>query len=722
MFKKDKGSTLLAVLIFAFVLMVVISALAYNFRMDSLSIDSLVREKQNSNVSEGYFGNIVGSTDLSVDDEKNIGNFKFVTQPNSISPGFEYEDTNAELYNADPFLISHSIVHEFYDGDILRYIRNFIYNTMPNSTMVGYDDGFIPLNVPFVNVDAMSGNLATYRLDSNGEILDTQRGYIGYLDIRNLSDDDKGHGNDDDGYDEDNPGQGNGNNSAIVFSFNLVVGGASTRIYLPADITEGYKLSIGWNLVAGRWSIFLAVYDGNRVYTSSTVLSNLFDNMSQAEIDISNWQPVIDLPSGSTYASYPFYVAGTNYKKDEIVSANGSLYSCKVTGWCSSTASSYYAPGTGSDWESAWDLYNESAGATQTNDENGSDYPEYSAGTSYKKNDVVVSDNTLYSCKIPGWCSSTASSYYAPGTGSDWGSAWEIIGTVDENDEDGDETENGGSEVSDTGSTILVKWYHDVVDEAPKPLILRKMPRSGNYDLDIYRTTVDSVTHAYTAILADSFTTGTIDFDETQVHIAVPDGLFVLDAGMPLIFQGKNIFDFGVEGSYELGDGSASTKATLTKEPADTPLVIKKNATQFYIVYFNGNTLYTYLYSLTGSPSLVVSRIFLGENIEKIIAKFGVLFIITDSAVYMEDISNNTILSRVAPATGTATNYQILRDGAGKIYAMPEGLSCLADSGCGSITRLYFDTGCSSYNSCDAVSDLNNVSPYLYTVYKSFES
>ena len=78
---------------------------------------------------EGYFGNIIGTVDLSTSTDENIGDFKFVTTPNSITPRFEYENTNAELYNADTY-------HQFYDDNsVLRYIRNFIYHLLPNFTM-----------------------------------------------------------------------------------------------------------------------------------------------------------------------------------------------------------------------------------------------------------------------------------------------------------------------------------------------------------------------------------------------------------------------------------------------------------------------------------------------------------------------------------------------------------------------------------------------------------
>ncbi|MEY8871192.1 glycoside hydrolase family 19 protein [Francisella philomiragia] len=66
----------------------------------------------------------------------------------------------------------------------------------------------------------------------------------------------------------------------------------------------------------------------------------------------------IDPPSGD----YQSYVAGTKYESGTIVSADGKLYKCKagVAAWCSSAAGWAYAPGSGTAWETAWDLYDPS--------------------------------------------------------------------------------------------------------------------------------------------------------------------------------------------------------------------------------------------------------------------------------------------------------------------------------------------------------------------------
>ncbi|MBK2108945.1 hypothetical protein [Francisella tularensis] len=689
MIEKMRGSSLVAALIFAFVLMIVISALAYNFKMDSLAINTLVDEKQNLNVDEGYFGNIIGTVDLTTTTDQTSGDFRFVTTPSSIAPRFQYENTNAELYNADAYLISYDIKHEFYDNSVLKYVRDFIYNTLPNSLMTKSGDNIFPLNVPFVNPDAMTGNLANYKLSIDGKILDQERGYVGYIQK---------------------------NNNTLMVSN----AGGSFNLTIPNDLSvASYTVSVGWDLKAGYWSLFLAIYDGNKVYTSSTTLDNLIGAQVQAQLDLSNWQAVADLPGG--YASnFPTYSPGTTYQVGDIVNSEGNLYSCKVVSWCSSDAQANvdaYAPGTGSAWSLAWDLV-ESGSAPNDGGGSGS-HPTYSAGTSYQNDDIVVSGENLYSCKVAGWCSSSAGSAYAPGTGSAWQEAWDLVGPVDSGGDDSSDNQSGSGSDPE-GNIILVTWYHDFNNQVPKPLVLRKMPRNGNYDLDVYMTTYNSATKIFTASLADSFTTGATDFDDSQVHIVIPDSLFVLDAGVPLIFQGTNIFDFNALGSYLLGSGTGgSTRGVLAAAATDKPVLIKRNATQLLIVYFNGSTYYKYLYSLgVAAPTSLPSRDFPGETIQKIIAKFGALFIITNSNIYVEDIANNNLISSVAIA---GSNYQILRDGNGRIYAIADGLSCTISSNCTNAARVYFDTGCAAYNACSSLESLENVQPYLNMVYKSFQ-
>ncbi|MBK2106247.1 hypothetical protein [Francisella philomiragia] len=692
MYQNIKGSALLASLIFAFVILVVISALAYNFRMDSLAIETIVNEKQSLHVDEGYFNNIPGTLDLTTDADQTIDNFRFVTTSNSVSARFDHQNTNTELYYGIPYVISYDISHEFFENNISKYVRGLVYNTLPGTLMTRYDEDYFPVNVPFVNTAGMSGDLASYKLGLGGRLQDLERGYIGYI---------------------------HKNNSVLTISN----AGGSFNVTVPNDLSLlSYTLAIGWDLQDGRWSIFLAIYDGNKVYTSSTTLRNLVAGQAQALQDLSNWQAIADLPGG--YASnFPAYSPGTDYEVGDVVNSGGNLYSCKVVSWCSSDAQAditAYAPGTGSAWSLAWDLVES---GTAPSEGGGSDsYPTYSAGTSYQNGDIVISGENLYSCKEWGWCSNPSAAAYAPGTGSDWASAWDLIGPVDSGADDGGDAD-GEAGSDPEGNIILVTWYHDFNNQVPKPLVLRKMPRNGNYDLDVYRATYNSITKIFTAALSDTFTTGSANFSESYVHVVIPDTMFMLDAGVPLIFQGNNILDYNRLGTYLLGTSNSSTiRSTLDVESSQKPVIVKKNATQMYIIFFNGDKYYKYLYSHSSeAPSLTVlgqPEPFPGEEIQKIIAKYGVIFVITNSYIYLMNPTDNSRISRLV---ATGSNYQIHRASDGRIYALDDGLNCTVGSSCGS--RVYFETGCADYaGGCDALAELTNVDPYLNIVYKSLNS
>ena len=92
--KTIKGSALLTSLIFAFVLMVIISSLAYNFQISKSSIDSLVDDRVNTSVDNGYLEDLFvsASVDQTVDDT--VGDFMFLTTVNSITPAFYPKNTN----------------------------------------------------------------------------------------------------------------------------------------------------------------------------------------------------------------------------------------------------------------------------------------------------------------------------------------------------------------------------------------------------------------------------------------------------------------------------------------------------------------------------------------------------------------------------------------------------------------------------------------------------
>ncbi len=51
----------------------------------------------------------------------------------------------------------------------------------------------------------------------------------------------------------------------------------------------------------------------------------------------------------------------------------------------------------------------------------------YQAGEAYAQGDIVVNNHSYFYCDVAGWCSSNAESFYAPGTGSAWQSAFHSV-------------------------------------------------------------------------------------------------------------------------------------------------------------------------------------------------------------------------------------------------------------------------------------------------------
>ena len=119
--KTIKGSALLTSLIFAFVLMVIISSLAYNFQISKSSIDSLVDDRVNTSVDNGYLEDLFvsASVDQTVDDT--VGDFRFLTTVNSITPAFYPKNTNVALYQAEPYIMSHNLTHSFINDGVTEY-------------------------------------------------------------------------------------------------------------------------------------------------------------------------------------------------------------------------------------------------------------------------------------------------------------------------------------------------------------------------------------------------------------------------------------------------------------------------------------------------------------------------------------------------------------------------------------------------------------------------
>ena len=168
------------------------------------------------------------------------------------------------------------------------------------------------------------------------------------------------------------------------------------------------------------------------------------------------------------------------------------------------------------------------------------------------------------------------------------------------------------------------------------------------YDLDIYETRYNFGTNTYTASKTDVYR-NTSNFAAENVHAVVLDNLFTLDESNIRIQDGVNFMTYNSQSAPKLG---RATQLTIATGP--TPYIVRKNATDLCYVIFNGKTY---------------SR----EIISKVITQFGALFIFTKHYVYINNFSRNQ-LNRIS-IDGTK-QYQVLREGDGEIYAMPDDLNC----------------------------------------------
>lgn len=119
----------------------------------------------------------------------------------------------------------------------------------------------------------------------------------------------------------------------------------------------------------------------------------------------------------SSNALCPGFVTGTSYSLGAVVTNAGGVYTCQVPGWCSSTATWAYAPGTGTYWQQAW-----TAGGNCTGVSSSSVAISSSVTTSRSSSSIPSSAPSSSSRSS---VSSFSSSSVAPPTGKELVGYWE---------------------------------------------------------------------------------------------------------------------------------------------------------------------------------------------------------------------------------------------------------------------------------------------------------
>jgi hypothetical protein len=266
---KIRGSALPMVIILSFVILVSMSAMAYNFKMDRENIVASLKDQNLESINQENINNIDNEIDNEIDNslpepdytigEHEVGGYVFHNVLVSSEASLYKTNTDASLYRAEPHIINFVVNHRVTKDDKVYKKEQILINKLPLShTRVSYDDSIIELNIPYIKTSGLTESQQQLML-ADGKILESMQGNIGYL----KKEEDK---------------------------LSLVVGDASQSINVKKlNLSSSYNVSIGWNLAGGKWQVLLALYDKDHLYISSTDLENLKSkNLSKATLDLLN--------------------------------------------------------------------------------------------------------------------------------------------------------------------------------------------------------------------------------------------------------------------------------------------------------------------------------------------------------------------------------------------------------------------------------------------------
>ena len=166
---KIRGSLLPIVLIFSFVILVTVSAFAYNFRTDLTTIRLLLQEDEYAQANDANINELPDS-DYTIGTQK-IGDYTFVNTIISITPSFYGSKTNARLYNAQAHVLNYQIKHEVYHKSNKVSTEIVSINKLPKDSLLQYSGDAIPLNIPYVNTKAFSDDQKIQMLDDSGNMV-----------------------------------------------------------------------------------------------------------------------------------------------------------------------------------------------------------------------------------------------------------------------------------------------------------------------------------------------------------------------------------------------------------------------------------------------------------------------------------------------------------------------------------------------------------------------
>lgn len=166
---------------------------------------------------------------------------------------------------------------------------------------------------------------------------------------------------------------------------------------------------------SGQWAHWTdnGACDGatSSVVPGSSVAPSSTPSSSSRSSTPSSAAPSSVSSSVASVGSCPAYVAGTSYSVGAVVTNAGGVYTCQISGWCASTATWAYAPGTGTYWQQAWTA--------------GGNCPGTSASSRSSSSSVVPSSSSSSIGSSRSSVSSGSSSSVTPGNSRDLVGYWE---------------------------------------------------------------------------------------------------------------------------------------------------------------------------------------------------------------------------------------------------------------------------------------------------------
>ena len=244
--KKITGSALLMALIFSFVIMVMLGGLLYTFKMGMLTTKSIIKNSNDKVLGESYLSKAKDDINFTKSSEFEIGKSKFeITVNEDDISSFFPTMTNAELFQSQEYKSYDVIYKAFNQGTKVDLTERIIYNALAANTYQNFDGDYTPINVPMINPEAMTNyQERIYRLKSDGTIEDAPKGFIGFVEKQNKQ-------------------------------LNIFTDKAKIGVAIPDGMGTDYKVKIGWNLEKGKWTLYLLLYDTDKLFTSSIALDDL---------------------------------------------------------------------------------------------------------------------------------------------------------------------------------------------------------------------------------------------------------------------------------------------------------------------------------------------------------------------------------------------------------------------------------------------------------------